>query len=142
MKTRINPTKKSEIKREWHLFDADGKILGRLCAQIACLLVGKKKPYYVPYLDCGDYVVVVNAGKVKVTGKKEEQKVYTRYSGYPGGLKTTTLGQLRKEHPERIIQLAVRNMLPKNKHRDQRMARLKVFAGQDHPYKNLKFKIH
>lgn len=136
MKTKIKPTKKSEIKREWHLIEAKGKILGRLATQIAELLMGKSKPYWVPYLDCGDYVVVVNASQIKVTGKKEKEKTYTRYSGYPGGLKITTLGKLRREHPERIIELAVRNMLPKNKLQDPRMTRLKVFAGEDHPYKD------
>jgi len=142
MKTKIKPTKKNEIERDWHLIDAKGKILGRLASEIAQLLIGKKKPYFVSHLDCGDYVVVINAGQIKVTGKKESQKKYSRYSGYPGGLKVTTLGKLRKEHPERIIELAVKNMLPKNKLRDQRMARLKVFAGEEHPYKNLKFKIY
>jgi large subunit ribosomal protein L13 len=141
MRTKIRPTKKSEIKRDWHLIDAKGKILGRLASEIAQLLMGKKKPYFVPHLDCGDYVVVINASQIKVTGKKEEKKTYTRYTGYPGGLKITTLGKLRKEHPERIIELAVKNMLPKNKLQDLRMARLKVFAGEEHPYKNLKFKI-
>lgn len=139
MKTIIKSTKKSQIERKWHLLDAKGKILGRLASEIAQILMGKNKRYYVPYLDCGDYVVVINAGEVKVTGKKEKHKQYYSYSGYPGGLKATPLWKLRKEHPERIIEFAVKNMLPKNKLRDQRMARLKVFATENHPYKD-KFK--
>ncbi|HNP89194.1 MAG: 50S ribosomal protein L13 [Microgenomates group bacterium ADurb.Bin219] len=139
MKNNLKPTKKNEIKREWHLIDAGEKILGRLTSEITSLLIGKNKPYFVNYLDCGDYVVVVNAAQIKTTGEKEKNKKYTRYSGYPGGLKTITLEKLRVEHPERIIEYAVRNMLPKNKHRDQRMARLKIFAGDQHPYQD-KFK--
>lgn len=139
MKNNLKPTKKNEIKREWHLIDAGEKILGRLTSEITSLLIGKNKPYFVNYLDCGDYVVVVNAAKIKTTGEKEKNKKYTRYSGYPGGLKTITLEKLRVEHPERIIEYAVRNMLPKNKLRDQRMARLKIFAGDKHPYQD-KFK--
>lgn len=137
MINRTSSTKKSEIKREWHLLDAKDKILGRFCSQIATFLIGKNKPYYVPYLDCGDYVVVINARKIKVTGKKETEKIYTRYSGYPGGLKSVSLKQLRETHPEKIIELAVRNMLPKNKLRDKRMSRLKIFPDEEHPYKNL-----
>lgn len=135
METRIRATKISEIKRNWHLRDAKNQILGRLATEVAQLLIGKNKPYFVLYLDCGDYVVVVNAAKVMVTGRKEKQKNYYRYSGYPGGLKVTSLSRLRKEHPERIVQFAVKNMLPKNKLRADRMARLKVFTGEDHPYK-------
>lgn len=134
MQTKIKSTKISEVKRNWHLFDAKEKILGRLATEIAQILIGKRKPCFVPYLDCGDYVVVINAEKVAVTGRKEEQKNYYRYSGYPGGLKITSLKQLRKDHPERIIQFAVKSMLPKNKLRDQRMTRLKIFAGENHPY--------
>lgn len=136
METKIKSTKISEVKRGWHLIDARGKILGRLASEIIQLLLGKNKPYFVNYLDCGDYVVVVNAQEIQTTGKKEQKKKYTRYSGYPGGLKTTTLGKLRKEHPERIIEFAVKNMLPKNKLRDSRMTRLKIFAKEEHPYKD------
>ncbi len=139
MKNNLKSTSKNEIKREWHLIDAGEKILGRLTSEITSLLIGKNKPYFVNYLDCGDYVVVVNAAQIKTTGEKEKNKKYTRYSGYPGGLKTITLEKLRVEHPERIIEYAVRNMLPKNKLRDQRMARLKIFAGDQHPYQD-KFK--
>ncbi len=128
------PVKEREIKREWHLVDVKGKILGRVCTQIATLLQGKHKVNYVPYLDMGDYVVVINAKHVKVTGKKAKQKVYTRYSGYPGGLKKETFEQLMQRNPAKIIEHAVRGMLPKNKHRDRRMKRLFVFEGEEHPY--------
>lgn len=130
----LKPTRQSEIKRDWHLIDAKDKILGRLATQVAELLTGKTKPYFVRHLDCGDYVVVVNAGKVKITGKKETQKQYYRYSGYPGGLKVKTLGQLRKENPTRIIFEAVKGMLPQNKLRDRMLTRLYIFAGEEHPY--------
>lgn len=139
--TRITkPTKESQIKREWHLFDAKGKILGRLISKITQYLIGKHKTNYVPYLDMGDYVVVINAEKVKLTGKKEKTKIYTRYSGYPGGLKILTFEELKKKNPVLIIRHAVSGMLPKNKLRKKRLARLFVFAGEDHPYKD-KFKL-
>jgi len=134
MKTRS--VKKSEIKRIWHLVDAKGQILGRLATKIASLLIGKNKPYFVPHLDCGDYVVVVNASQVKVSGRKAQQKKYYRYSGYPGGLKEITFSQQMVKDPTRIIWHAVAGMLPKNKLRDQRLARLKIFAGEEHPYKD------
>lgn len=139
MKSNLKTTKKQEIKREWHLIDAREKILGRLASEITPLLIGKNKSYFVNYLDCGDYVVIINAAMIRTTGEKEKNKKYTHYSGYPGGLKTITLEKLRSEHPERIIEYAVRNMLPKNKLRDQRMARLKIFASAEHPYAD-KFK--
>jgi len=134
IKNKIESTKASEIKRSWHLVDVKDKILGRVASEISGLLIGKSKPYYVSYLDCGDYVVVINAAKVKTTGNKEVQKKYYAYSGYPGGLKTTLLKDLRKTHPERIIEFAVKNMLPKNKLQNLMMRRLKVFAGEEHTY--------
>lgn len=134
MKNKIESTKASEIKRSWHLVDVKDKVLGRVASEISGLLIGKSKPYYVSYLDCGDYVVVINAAKVKTTGRKEVQKKYYAYSGYPGGLKTTLLKDLRKTHPERIIEFAVKNMLPKNKLQNLMMRRLKVFAGEEHSY--------
>lgn len=134
------PTKAKEIKREWHLLDAKDKILGRLATQVAGLLMGKGKPYFVRHLDCGDFVVVVNAQKIKVTGKKEEQKIYYHHSGYPGGLRATPLRAWRQKSPERIIIHAVRGMLPQNKLRDRFLKRLYVFAGEQHPYKD-KLKI-
>lgn len=126
--------KSRQITRDWHWLDAQGKILGRLATKIASFLIGKHKPNYVPYLDVGDYVVVINAKKVVVSGKKEEQKLYTRYSGYPGGLKKTTFRQLKEKKPEEIIRQAVSGMLPKNKLRKKRLARLFVFANEKHPY--------
>lgn len=109
----IKPTKQSEIRRDWNLIDADGQILGRLATDIAKILMGKNKPYFVRHLDCGDFVVVINAKKIKVTGKKETQKLYFRYSGYPAGLKGENLGALRQRYPEKIIQEAVKGMLPR-----------------------------
>lgn len=134
------PTKLSQIKREWHLTDAKEKTLGRLAGEIAHLLMGKGKPYFVRHLDCGDYVVVTNAQKVHLTGKKEEQKKYYRHSGYPGGLKVEFLKTWRVKKPEQIIIHAVKGMLPQNKLRDPLLKRLYVFAGGEHPYKD-KFKV-
>lgn len=130
------PTKLSEIRRAWHLVDAKEEILGRVSSRIAQLLMGKGKPYYVPYLDCGDYVVVINAVSVKVTGKKPTQKIYMRYSGYPSGLKRKTYRQVMDEDPTRIIKEAVSGMLPKNKLRDVFLRRLYIFADEKHPYKD------
>lgn len=126
--------KTSDVKREWHLVDAQDKILGRLATDIAQKLIGKHKKDYTPHIDSGDFVVVLNAAQIAVTGKKEEQKKYYRHSGFPGGLKVRTLGELRETFPERIIEKAVKNMLPKNKLQSPRMARLKVFAGAEHPH--------
>ena len=136
---KTHSPKAKEIKREWHLIDAQVKILGRLATQIAQLLMGKNKPYFTRHLDCGDYVVVVNAKEVKVTGKKEKQKIYYHHSGYPGGLKETPLWMLREKHPERIIIHAVSGMLPKNKLRARMLERLKVQVEEEHPYED-KFK--
>lgn len=133
-------TKQSDIKREWHLIDLQEKTLGRISTEIAEFLMGKGKPYFVRNLDCGDYVVVINASKVKVTGKKEELKKYYRYSGYPGGLKVETLRELRQRKPQDVIIHAVKGMLPQNKLRDKMLKRLFVFAGEEHPYQD-KFKI-
>lgn len=133
-------TKLKDIKREWHLIDVQGKVLGRIATSISQLLLGKSKPYFVPHLDCGDYVVVVNASKVTVTGKKAQQKMYQRYSGYPGGLKAKSFAQVQKETPARIIFEAVSGMLPQNKLKDLVLKRLYIFADENHPYKN-KFKI-
>jgi large subunit ribosomal protein L13 len=132
-------TKISEVKREWHLIDAKDKILGRLSSDIALLLMGKSKPYFVKNLDCGDYVVVLNAKFVKTTGKKEELKKYYRHSGYPGGFKAETLKDLRKRNPREIIEHAVSGMVPQNKLRALMLKRLYVFAEEEHTYKD-KFK--
>lgn len=137
MKTKS--TKKSEIERDWYLLDIKDKILGRSATKIAQLLMGKNKPYFVPYLDCGDYVVVVNAAKVKVTGRKTAQKKYYRHSGYPGGFKEITFEKQMEKDPRKIILHAVSGMLPKNKLRDPRLARLKIFVNEKHSLKNKKF---
>ena len=133
------PTKLSDIKRSWHLFDVEGKILGRIASEIAKVLIGKSKPYFVSHLDCGDYVVVINAEKIKVTGRKETQKKYSRHSGYPGGYREETLMELRQRNPADIIKFAVLGMLPQNKLRDRMLTRLFIFKGEEHPYKD-KFK--
>jgi large subunit ribosomal protein L13 len=129
-------TKISDIKREWQLIDVKGKILGREASKIAMLLAGKSKPYFVRNLDCGDYVVVINAKEVKVSGKKEQLKTYYRHSGYPGGFKAEKLSDLRKRRPEEIIKEAVKGMLPQNKLRDKMLDRLYVFAEEEHNYKD------
>jgi large subunit ribosomal protein L13 len=129
-------TKLSDIKRFWHLVDVKGEVLGRISSKIATLLMGKRKPYFLRNLDCGDYVVVINARDVKVTGRKEILKKYYTYSGYPGGLKIEALGSLRQRKPEEIIRHAVSGMLPQNKLRDRMLKRLYVFTGEEHSYKD------
>jgi len=139
---RTKATKESEIKRFWHLFDAKGKILGRLSTEIACLLIGKDKPYFVSYLDCGDYVVVINASKVQVTGRKAEQKLYRRHSGYPGGFREIPYEKQMETDPRKIVRHAVAGMLPKNKLKTKRLLRLKIFVDEKHPHQNKEFIIH
>lgn len=133
------PTKKSDIVRSWHLYDVKDKILGRVVTDITTCLSGKRKPYYVKYLDCGDYVVVINAKHVKVSGKKTDDKMYARYSGYPGGLKKDSFKNLLANKPERIIHHAVSGMLPANKIKNLLLKRLYIFPEAEHPYKD-KFK--
>lgn len=128
------PTKEKQIEREWHLVDVKDKILGREAVTIAHKLMGKGKGYFVNNLDCGDFVVVVNAKDVKTTGNKEDKKIYTNYSGYPGGLRTRTLKEVRAKNPTEIISHAVYGMLPKNKLRDKMMKRLYVFADENHKF--------
>ncbi len=123
-----------DIKRQWHLINAEGKILGRLATEVATILMGKKKPSFVPYLDIGDYVVVTNASKVQLSGKKMQNKTYTRHSGYPGGLKVETFDKLIVRRPEKIIEHAVAGMLPGNKLGKAMIKKLKVFASSEHPY--------
>lgn len=135
----MKATKAKDIKREWHLIDLDGKILGRISTEIAGLLMGKGKPYFVRNLDCGDFVVVINSKKVKVTGNKENKKVYQRHSGYPGGFKEESLSELRSRKPNDIIKHAVLGMIPQNRLRDQMLNRLKMFEGEEHDYQD-KFK--
>lgn len=128
--------KASEVTRNWHLVDVKGQVLGRVATQIATKLIGKDKKEYTPNIDGGDYVVVINAKDVAVTGNKETDKMYYRHSSYPGGLKSQNLSKMRTRTPERIIELAVKNMLPKNKLRAPRMARLKVYAGSEHNHQS------
>lgn len=135
----MKATKAKEIIRDWHLIDVEGKILGRISTEIAGLLMGKGKPYFIRNLDCGDFVVIINSKKVKVTGNKETKKVYRRHSGYPGGFKQESLGDLRARKSADIITHAVTGMLPQNKLRDQMLNRLKVFEGNEHEYED-KFK--
>ncbi len=132
MKTYV--TKTGEVEREWYVVDASGQTLGRLASQVARILRGKHKPTYSPAVDVGDYVIVVNAEKFHVTGRKLDQKMYYQYSGYPGGLKKTTLRVLRQKHPTRVIEHAVRGMLPKNRLGRRMFKKLKVYAGPDHPH--------
>jgi large subunit ribosomal protein L13 len=127
-------TKQKEIERHWHLFDVKEKTLGRIATVIAQVLMGKDKTYFVRNLDCGDYAVVINAQSVHVTGRKETQKIYTKYSGYPGGLGKESLANLRERRPEEIIKRAVYGMLPKNKLRDTMIKRLYVYPDANHPY--------
>lgn len=123
-----------EIEREWLVVDAQGQTLGRLATRIASVLRGKHKPIYSPHLDCGDFVIVVNAEKVAVTGRKLDQKFYYRHSGYPGGLKEIDLRKQLQLHPERVVESAVRGMLPKNRLGRKLFKKLKVYAGPTHPH--------
>jgi len=121
-------------QRDWHLVDAEGRTLGRLATQIADLLRGKLKPEYTPHVDTGDFVVVVNAAKINVTGQKRQQKLYRRHSGYPGGLRSRTLEEMLARRPEEVIRLAVKGMLPRNRLARQQIRKLKIYAGPDHPH--------
>jgi large subunit ribosomal protein L13 len=122
------------MEREWFLVNAEGKTLGRLATEIAKVLRGKHKPIYTPHLDCGDYVIVVNAEKVRVTGRKLDQKMYYRHSGYPGGIKSISLRNQLQKHPDRVLQAAVRGMLPKNPLGRKMLKKLKVYVGDSHPH--------
>lgn len=130
MKTYV--TKLAEIERQWFLVDATDKTLGRLASELAQVLKGKHKPNYAPNVDVGDFIVVINAEKIAVTGRRLDQKVYYRHSGYPGGLNETKLRDMLKKHPERPIKLAVKGMLPKNVLGRQMLTKLKVFVGPEH----------
>jgi large subunit ribosomal protein L13 len=126
--------KASEVQRDWHVIDASGQTLGRLATQIAVLLRGKHKPTFSPYIDGGDFVVVVNAEKVVVTGRKADQKNYYRHSNYPGGLKVTPYRRMLATHPDRILRFAVKGMLPKTRLGRQQITKLKIYAGPKHPH--------
>jgi large subunit ribosomal protein L13 len=121
-------------ERSWYVVDAQGKTLGRLATQIADVLRGKRKPTYTPHVDVGDFVIVVNAEKIAVTGNKREKKLYWRHSGYPGGIRSRTLGDLLEKRPEDVIRRAVKGMLPRNRLARQQLRKLKVYAGPEHPH--------
>ncbi len=124
----------SEIERHWHVVDGAGKTLGRLATEVARVLRGKHKPIWAPHMDTGDFVIVVNAERVVLTGRKEDQKTYYRHSGRPGGLKTTTARALRQRKPTKLVEFAVKGMLPKNSLGRSQFSKLKVYAGSDHPH--------
>ena len=127
--------KNTDVLRKWHVIDADGMVVGRLASQVAKILRGKNKPIFTPHVDTGDFVIIVNAGKVRFTGNKLEQKAYYHHSGYPGGIKKEMAKDIMKKTPERIIFSAVRGMLPKNILGRQQLSKLKVYGGPEHPHK-------
>jgi len=126
--------KTTDINRKWYVVDAEGKTLGRLATEIAFRLIGKHKPMFTPHIDTGDFIIVINCEKVRVSGSKETQKSYWRHTGFPGGGRSVTVETQRSQHPDRIISEAVSGMLPKNKMRDRRLTRLKIYAGAEHPH--------
>ena len=127
------PSKKA-IERDWHVVDADGQVLGRLATRVATLLMGKHKPGYTPFRACGDHVVVINAEKIVLTGNKMEDKLYYRHSGYPGGIKEARARRVLREHPTRLVESAVKGMVPKTKLGRQMLTKLRVYAGPEHPH--------
>jgi large subunit ribosomal protein L13 len=131
---KTTSVRSNEINRDWFVVDAEGHTLGRLASEIAQILRGKKKPSFTPHMDMGDFVVVINADKIKVSGKKEEDKSYFRHSGYPGGITQISLKQVRQVHPERIIMNAVKGMLPRNRLGRKLLTHLKVYSGELHPH--------
>ena len=131
---RTVSTRPQDAQHDWYVVDADGKTLGRLASEIARRLRGKHKAAYTPHVDTGDYIVVVNAEKVRVTGAKETDKIYYRHSGYPGGIKATPLDKLRAEHPDRILAYAVQGMMPRNPLGRAMLRKLKIYAGPEHPH--------
>lgn len=128
--------KPADVQRQWHLIDAKGRVLGSVASEVAQLLIGKHKPTFTPHVDGGDYVVVINASEIEVTGNKEQDKIYYRHTGYPGGLRQENFAKLRDRAPEQIIEKAVKGMIEDNKLQTPRMRRLKVFAGEEHPYED------
>lgn len=130
--------KPADIDRQWFVIDADGLVLGRLASRIASILMGKEKPIYTDFLDCGDFVVVVNAEKVHLTGKKKTEKMYYRHSGYPGAIKKISAGRLLETYPDRVLKRAVKGMLPKTKLGNKMLSKLKVYAGPEHPHTSQK----
>lgn len=134
MKMQTHVVKAADIEREWFVVDADGQTLGRLASNIARILRGKHKPTYSPHLDVGDYVIVINADKIAVTGRKLDDKVYYHYTGYPGGLRSITLRDQMERHPTFAVKEAIKGMLPKNRLGRRMLAKLKVYAGPEHPH--------
>lgn len=132
---KTTSAKNTDIVRKWHVVDADGMVVGRLATRIAMILRGKNKPIFTPHVDTGDFVIIVNADKVRFTGNKLEQKIYYRHTGYIGGIKQKTAGDIMKTTPERILMSAVRGMLPKNRLGRQQLKKLKVYRGAEHPHK-------
>ena len=126
--------KGNDITRQWHVIDASGVVLGRLASQVAVLLRGKHKPIFAPHVDTGDFVIIINADKVELSGNKLERKMAYRHSGYPGGLRSVSYAELMEKHPERAVEKAVRGMLPKNSLGRKTLSKLKVYAGPDHPH--------
>lgn len=138
MKKATSMVKTADIKRIWHLVDCQGQTLGRLATKIAGLLIGKQKADYTPHMDMGDYVIVVNAKEIHLSGNKLKDKLYSRHSGYPGGFRQESAGNLLERDPAKVIERAVHGMLPKNKLQSPRMSRLKVYPGKDHPHGEIK----
>ena len=126
--------KPQEVERKWYVIDAEGRNLGRMASEVASILRGKKKPTFTPHVDCGDYIIVINAEEVAVTGKKRQEKIYKRHTGYPGGLRETTFEQLLNKAPEEIIRHAVKGMMPNGKLGRQMFKKLKVYAGPEHEH--------
>lgn len=134
--------KPNEIERKWYLIDAEGKVLGRLASEVAAILRGKNKPIYTPHVDTGDYVIIINADKVKLTGNKLDKKYYRYHTGYPGGLKSVTYRNMLEKKPEKVIELAVKGMLPKNSLGRQMLKKLKVYRGTEHKHEAQKPEVY
>ncbi|NLN97552.1 MAG: 50S ribosomal protein L13 [Eubacteriaceae bacterium] len=126
--------KPQEIERKWYVIDAEDKVLGRLASEVASILRGKNKPFFTPHVDCGDYVIIINAEKVKLTGKKLEQKIYQTYSGYTGGRKEVVYSELLAKNPELLVRKAIKGMMPRTRLANQMIKKLKIYAGTEHPH--------
>ena len=142
LRYKTKSAKKEEVVRKWHVIDAEGEVVGRLGSKIATVLRGKHKPSYTPHVDTGDYVIVINAEKVRFTGGKWAQKEYITFSGYPGGQKRTVASEVRDRHPERVIENVVKGMLPKNRLGRKLLRKLKVYSGPEHPHQAQQPKTH
>lgn len=140
MKTTM--AKANEVDRKWYVIDAEDKVLGRLATEVATLLRGKHKPIYTPHVDTGDYVIVINADKVKLTGTKWDNKIHASHTGYPGGRREVVYKEIREKHPERVIEYAVKGMLPKSRLGRSMLGKLKVYAGPDHPHEAQKPEVY